>query len=124
MERMKSRLSVVQNMGLADRMLRVFIGTALLAGGIVSIFNNATLTWEPYAMLISIYPLLTCILGWDPLYTSLGVRTCSLEGGRNACGTFPFEVGAAVAGDKLVPETDYDHSLNNSHHEPENRKAA
>jgi hypothetical protein len=124
MERIKSRLSVVQNLGLVDRMMRVFIGTALLAGGIVSMFSNATLTWEPYAMLISIYPLLTCILGWDPVYASFGARTCSLEGGRNACGTFPFEVDAAVAGNKLVPDTDYDHSLYGSHHEPERKQAA
>lgn len=124
MERIKSRLSVVQNLGLADRMVRVFIGTALLAGGIVSMFNNAMLTWEPYAMLISIYPLLTCMLGWDPMYASFGARSCSLEGGRNACGTFPYEVDAAVAGSKLVPDTDYDHSLYNSHHEPESKKAA
>jgi hypothetical protein len=124
MERVRTKLSVVQNLGLADRMVRVFIGTALLAGGVVSMFSNAVLTWEPYAMLISIYPLMTCLLGWDPLYATVDARTCSLEGGRNACGTFPYEVDAVVMGDKLVPHKDYDHSLYDAHHEPGHKGAA
>lgn len=124
MTRAKTNLSVVQNLGLLDRMVRMFLGAALLVGGIVSMFNNATLTWEPYAMLISIYPFLTTIVGWDPLYAALGARTCSLEAGRNACGTFPYEMDAAVLGDKLVPDTDYDHSLYNAHQEPRQRKKA
>lgn len=124
MERIRSRLFVVHNIGLADRMLRVFIGTALLAGGIVSMFNTAVLSWEPYAMLISVYPLMTSMLRWDPLYAALSARTCSLEGGRNACGTFPFEVDALVSGDTLVPDSDYDHSLTRAHHEPFRKRAA
>ncbi|MCC6206907.1 MAG: DUF2892 domain-containing protein [Gammaproteobacteria bacterium] len=124
MKRIRSRLFVVHNIGLVDRMSRLFIGTALLAGGIVSMFNTSVLTWEPYAMLISVYPLMTSMLGWDPFYASVDARTCSLEGGRNACGTFPFEVDAMVVGDKLVPDSDFDHSLTSAHHKPERKKAA
>ena len=119
-----TRLNVVQNLGLADRMIRMGLGTALLAGGAVSMFSHSGLTWEPYAMLISIYPLMTCLLGWDPFYAAVDGRTCSLEGGRNACGTFPYEVDAVMRGDELVPHTDYDHSLYDAHHESAQRRAA
>lgn len=123
MERVRAKLGVVHNLGLADRMVRIFVGTALMVGGIVSIFDNAILTWEPYAMLISIYPFLTCIVGWDPLYAAFETRTCSLEGGRNACGTFPYEVDAAL-GHEPIPDVDYHHSLIGAKHEPIHRKAA
>jgi len=124
MNRTRVRLNVVQNLGLADRMIRMALGTALLAGGVVSLLNHSALTWEPYAMLISIYPLMTCLFGWDPMYATVDARTCSLEGGRNACGTFPYEVDAAVSGDRLVPHSDYDHSLYDAHHETEPRRQA
>jgi hypothetical protein len=123
MEKVRTKLNVVQNMGLMDRMVRVSIGTALIAGGIVSMHNNVMLTWEPYAILISCYPLLTCILGWDPVYEMFEARTCSLEAGRNECGTLPFEIDAAL-GHKPLPDRDFDHSLYGAHHEPQHGKAA
>ena len=126
MERIALKLFVVHNIGLVDRMLRLSIGAAMLAGGVVSMLSHAVLTWEPYAILISVYPLMTSMLGWDPFYATLDTRTCSLAGGRNACGTFPYELDAMIVGDRLVPDSDYEHSLTSSHHEsgPVRMKAA
>ncbi len=118
MERIRNRLGVVQNIGLLDRLVRFIVGFALLAGGAVGMSMTPTITtWEALAILFSVYPVLTSILGWDPAYAMFGARTCSLEGGRNQCGTLPYEIDAALGRD---PEPDrgfeYDHSLSASHH--------
>ncbi len=118
MERIRNRLGVVYNIGLFDRVVRFVVGFALLVAGSIGMsMSPAITTWEATAILVSVYPVLTAILGWDPLYAMFGARTCSLEGGRNQCGTLPYEIDAAMGND---PEPDkgfeYDHSLNGSHH--------
>ena len=118
MERIRNRLGVVYNIGLFDRVARFIVGFALLVAGSIGMsMSPAITTWEATAILVSVYPVLTAILGWDPLYALFGARTCSLEGGRNQCGTLPYEIDAAMGND---PEPDkgfeYDHSLSGSHH--------
>ncbi len=118
MERIRNRLGVVYNVGLLDRVVRFIGGFALLTAGAIGMSMTPTITtWESVAILVSVYPVMTAILGWDPLYALFGARTCSLEGGRNQCGTLPYEVDAAMGND---PEPDkgfeYDHSLSASHH--------
>ncbi len=125
MKRTHENFAVVQNIGLADRMLRFFGGGALFAGGVLGmVVSGGASLWSALAIILSVYPLMTTMMGWDPLYQMTGARTCSLEGGRNQCGTFPYEVDAAL-GHEPRPEAgqEYDRSLTAAHHEAP-RKAA
>jgi hypothetical protein len=110
------KIAPVQNIGLGDRMVRFFGGGALLALGSIWLIEDGYNYLDVGAILLSIYPLMTTIMGWDPFYQLFGARTCSLEASRNACGTFPFEMDAAM-GHKPQPKRDYDHSLSGSHHD-------
>lgn len=118
-----NKIAPVQNIGLADRIIRFFVGGALLAGGSLWIATGNELIYGTIACLIGIYPLMTTMMGWDPIYQITGSKTCRIDGGRNACGTFPFEVDAAL-GNKPIPDKDFDHSLSGSHHKSNSRKAA
>ena len=73
--------------------------------------------WQALVLLFSIYPLMTCMMGWDPVYQIVGFRTGS-ENGRNVTGTLPYQVEAAM-NHKPQPEKDYeyDHSLTGARHE-------
>lgn len=119
MERIRNRLGVVYNIGLFDRAIRFIGGFALLAAGAVGMSITPTITtWEALAVLVAVYPIMTSILGWDPLYALFGARSCSIEGGRNQCGTLPYEVDSMLGHD---PEPDkgfeYDHKLASAHHQ-------
>jgi hypothetical protein len=120
MEFIRTKLRVVQNIGLMDRGVRLLIGILLLGGGVMSMYMIDENSWAPYAMLLSIYPLLTSGLGWDPLYTMFGFRTCTVESGRNQCGTLPYEVDARL-GNKPIPDAEHDHSLTGSQHAPQTK---
>jgi len=126
MDRVKGKIPVVQNIGLADRLIRFFGGNAILAWGALSlVMESGSPIWATVAILIAVYPLMTTVMGWDPFYQLLGTRTCSVETGRNQCGTFPYEVDAAL-GHNPRPDKgyEYDHSLTGSHHESERRATA
>jgi hypothetical protein len=60
------------NVGMIDRVLRVIIGVVLLW---VAYTNWGTTLG--YVGLIGIVPLLTAVVGVCPLYSILGVKTCS-----------------------------------------------
>ncbi len=114
-----------QNIGLFDRVLRTAVGTAMLAGGAVFVIqageNHAYTMMETgvlVMMLVSIYPLLTAIIGVDPFYSAASIRSCS-DSGRNQCGTFPYQVKAALGKGPRYCETDGEHSLASCHDEPE-----
>lgn len=55
-----------QNVGSADRMIRVLIALAIFGLG---------LYYQSYWGLIGIVPLLTALAGWCPLYSLLGLST-------------------------------------------------
>lgn len=116
MDRSVQKLEVVQNIGLIDRTIRFVVGGAIL--GSISAYLHTTgstmLDWHAYIGLASIYPFMTAILGWDPLYQMFGTRSCSLEG-RAQCGTYPYELETAL-GRRLKPVKSYDHSLYGSQH--------
>ncbi len=59
------------NEGTVDRGLRVFVGLALLA----AFFLYPDASWRMWT-LIGIVPLATGLIGWCPLYSVLGIRTC------------------------------------------------
>ena len=63
-----------KNVGGFDRILRIVIGAALIAGFFV--YRDAAYSW---LMLIGIVPLLTGLLGPCGLYSLLGLSTCPMK---------------------------------------------
>ena len=63
------------NVGGIDRVLRIVIGIALLAG----FFLNADATYR-WAYLIGIVPLATGLMSSCPLYSIFGISTCPIKG--------------------------------------------
>jgi hypothetical protein len=107
MEAIRRKIGVVQNTGLADRILRAVLATLML--GIPAfdlVVNEAVVTWHGISMLLAVYPALTAILGWDPFYQLGNAKTCDTSD-RNRCGTLPFEVSAAMGHDPKC-QSDYD----------------
>lgn len=62
------------NVGGMDRILRIVVGLALLAGFYLN--PDATYRW---AYLIGIVPLATGLMSSCPLYSILGVSTCPMK---------------------------------------------
>lgn len=107
-----SHIGVVQNVGLNDRLLRTLLGWGVIGFAAWDLVNGAQVGWHTYAILLAVYPLLTAILGWDPFYAAFGNRSCDVSE-RNRCGTFPFEVYAAL-GKHPRCNTEYDCHLSDS----------
>jgi hypothetical protein len=61
------------NVGGTDRVLRVLIGLALLS---LLYFGEGNLKWVG---LIGIVPIATALMRFCPLYTLLGINTCSKD---------------------------------------------
>jgi hypothetical protein len=114
-DRVRKAMGVPQNLGWLDRVIRVVVGFLLLGVPAVMLSVQTSMaTWHNYVMIVSVYPFLTAILGWDPLYYIFGAKTCGTSE-RNPCGTFPYEVDAAL-GRHPIPDSDIEHSLSISHH--------
>lgn len=62
------------NVGGIDRILRIVVGLALIAGFFLN--PDASLRW---LYLIGIVPLATGLLSTCPLYSLLGINTCPLK---------------------------------------------
>lgn len=63
-----------KNVGGIDRILRIVVGLALIAG----FFLNADASWR-WLYLIGIVPLATGLMSTCPLYSILGLSTCSMK---------------------------------------------
>jgi hypothetical protein len=61
-----------KNVGSIDRILRIIIGLALIAWGVIE---------KNWLGAIGIVPLVTALMGWCPLYSILGVKTCTMKDG-------------------------------------------
>ncbi len=59
-----------QNVGGIDRILRLVVGLALIAWGVVA---------QNWWGAIGIIPLFTAAIGWCPLYPLIGLSTCKTE---------------------------------------------
>lgn len=108
------QLGPVQNMGWIDRTVRTLIGLAMVVVVLMEIQKSGNLGAYAYLPILAIYPLMTAILGWDPLYAAGDVKSC--DGSmRNQCGTFPFEMESAAG---KHPECDrgFDCSIPGDHH--------
>ncbi len=60
----------MRNEGTIDRVLRVGLGVALIA--LVFVGPQTPWGW------LGLVPLLTCVVGFCPLYRLVGVNTCKL----------------------------------------------
>lgn len=63
------------NLGTADRLLRIVLGTLLLF--VLLLIPG----WPRWFGLAGIVPLVTASLGWCPLYQLFGLDTCACETG-------------------------------------------
>ncbi|MBL1293677.1 MAG: DUF2892 domain-containing protein [Thiotrichales bacterium] len=111
------RLAEVHNIDLIDRVARILLGATLVGGAITSILNSSVVTWQVSVALFAIYPLMTGMLGWDPVYAVGHKKACDLSN-RNRCGTFPYQIDAILGHNPISDEGyEYDHSLTACHHE-------
>jgi hypothetical protein len=82
--------NALQNLGIIDRLARVIIGTVLI--GAWFLYPIHTLhSWFAVLPLVGVYPFLTGILGWCPLYAAFHKKSCGINK-RNTCGTFPAQL--------------------------------
>lgn len=107
----------IQNMGLLDRVLR--LGGGGLIVGMLVLYYEMRHVWLPlpvmfYVIAISLYPLLTAIIGWDPFYSLFQVRSCG-DIGRNQCGTFPYQVKAIMGRAPKYCDSETERSLESCH---------
>ncbi len=63
------------NVGTLDRILRIVVGLGLLS---LVVLLDGPSRWFG---LVGLVPLMTSLMGWCPLYTMLGIRTCPLKQG-------------------------------------------
>ncbi len=63
----------MKNVGGIDRTLRIVAGIALLAVALVPSEFQTPWAW------VGVIPLGTALMGWCPLYTLLGIRTCAVS---------------------------------------------
>ncbi len=59
---------MVKNMGSVDRAIRLVLGLALIS----LVFAGPKTVWG----WIGVIPLATALVGWCPLYSLIGVKTC------------------------------------------------
>ncbi|MDX9740454.1 MAG: DUF2892 domain-containing protein [Gammaproteobacteria bacterium] len=116
MKTIRTRLGVIQNLSLVDRLLRMVLTAVLLAWPMIDllVLGDVMNGWHAASWLISAHVGLTAFVGWDPLYQLFGYKTCDLSE-RNQCGTLPYQVDAAM-GHHPVPKRDFDHSLSGAGH--------
>ncbi len=115
---LRGKMAPAENIGLVDRMVRFFGGGLLMTYGVISALTTMHDVISAIAILVAVYPLMTTMMGWDPIYQLLGARSCSVENGRNQCGTLPYEMDSALGNNPKPHEGyDYDHSLTGAQHE-------
>lgn len=86
---------LVQNESLIDRSLRVIAGCLMLVVPLLLLVTTDTLShiWLSLSMLLSIYFILSGVIGVDPLYYLFNKKSCDLTE-RNRCGTLPSQYDA------------------------------
>ncbi len=113
----KIRYLVPQNEGWLDRVIRVCLGTLMLAVPLYQIMVQGQMVqmWHAILMLCSTYPILSGILGFDAVYNMLHIKSCD-SSRRNQCGSFPYQIDAAM-GHNPRPRDHVAHTLMNSRHQ-------
>jgi len=111
-----SKIGVVQNLGWLDRIIRFLLATAMLAAPMYWLMTQELINgWYFYLMLLSVYPGLTAVIGYDVLYEMARIKSCGTSE-RNPCGTLPYQIDAAL-GRHPIPDSNLEHSLSLAHHD-------
>ncbi|MCB1645543.1 MAG: DUF2892 domain-containing protein [Pseudomonadales bacterium] len=64
-----------QNVGGADRIIRIIVGLAVIAAGV---------WFQSWWGAVGLVPLGTALVGWCPPYALLGISTCSVKSGTES----------------------------------------
>ena len=104
-------------MGLFDRVGRFLVGGGIL--GYIVLYQGMAhpgipFTWQVILTAFSVYILITAMMGWAPLYSILGISSCS-SSGRNQCGTLPYQIKAFMGHAPKYCESESGHSLEACH---------
>lgn len=106
---------VPQNLSLVDRLFRLVLGLAMMS---VLFYSNPYLVlstgWESVIALLGIYPLMTGMVGVDPIYQLGHLSSCDTSE-RNQCGTLPYQIAASIDHIPGVCDSDTEHSLDACH---------
>ena len=70
------------NVGPYDRLARVLLAIVLLTPVFIEI-NDGPMGWMTIPVLLSVYPAMTVIMAWDPIYEWLGMSTMIRETGSS-----------------------------------------
>lgn len=65
---------MTKNIGMIDRVLRIVIGIILIAFALKIGFGNTGWNWIGW---IGVIPIVTALVGSCPLYSLVGVNTCT-----------------------------------------------
>jgi len=107
--------NVPQNLSLIDRLFRLALGIAMMS---VLFYSNPYLVISTGLMsaiaLVGIYPLMTGMIGVDPIYELGHLKSCDTSD-RNQCGTLPYQVAAATNHIPGVCDSNTEHSLGACH---------
>jgi Inner membrane protein YgaP-like, transmembrane domain len=116
MDKTNFKSETTQNLGTVDRVIRCVLAVALFGASIAHMLLFGTYLTPVHGLiaLLSVYPALTGILGWDPFYQMAHVKSCRNKG-RDQSGTLPFE-SDAVQGHHPIPNEDAGQSITRSHH--------
>lgn len=116
----------IHNLGLRDRGIRFAIGALLLApalaaatGMVLAPSGPQLDAWVVGMIIAAVYPLMTAMIGVDPIYRLFGVRSCG-DSGTNQCGTLPYQLKARKGEAPAWCEAE-SHSLEACHDEPVER---
>ncbi len=71
------------NVGVIDRVIRIIIGVLLIAYAIPVEFPSTGWNWIGW---IGVIPILTAVFGVCPIYSLLGISSCSTEATHRAAG--------------------------------------
>jgi hypothetical protein len=64
---LRHTFGALHNIGLSERLLRMAVATILVGGALLDLDYDA-LDALVILPIIAVYPFITAILGWDPLY--------------------------------------------------------
>jgi len=66
---------MMKNVGSADKIVRIVVGIALIA---FALFGPADIGWK-WVGWIGVVPIATALMGWCPLYSIVGMKTCPTD---------------------------------------------
>lgn len=79
--------NAIQNIGLIDRVVRMLVGIAMISIWFFYPVESVSM-WFAILPLLGVFPLLSGIIGWCPIYAMFHTKSCGTDE-HNSCGTLP-----------------------------------